>query len=425
MLALDRYAGFHFFTNDAGGNQMMFVNLIWAWGHPEVYILVLPAFGVFSEVFSTFSGKPLFGYRSMVIATMLICIVACMVWLHHFFTMGAGPDVNAAFGIASSVIAVFTGVKIYNWIFTMYGGRVRFDTPMLWSMGFVVTFIIGGMTGVLLAVPPADFLVHNSMFLVAHFHNVIIGGVVFGVFAGIEYWFPKAFGFRLHPFWGKAAFWFAFAGFWVTFAPLYWLGLLGMTRRLQHIDEPGWAPWLYISVAGVALLAISVVCQATELVVSIRQRDRLRDVTGDIWDARSLEWSTPSPAPFFNFAVMPNVEGEEAYWRIKERAIESQSLGDEPNYDPIHMPRRSGAGFWTAVFATMTGFGLIWQIWWLAGLGLALAYAGFVVFAWRDDYEYEVPADEVARVDRARRAARLAFLARLASRDAPSGEATS
>jgi cytochrome o ubiquinol oxidase subunit 1 len=421
MLTLDRYLGFHFFTNEAGGNQMMFVNLIWAWGHPEVYILVLPAFGIFSEVFSTFSGKPLFGYRSMVIATMLICIVAYMVWLHHFFTMGAGPDVNAAFGIASSVIAVFTGVKIYNWIFTMYGGRVRFETPMLWSMGFIVTFIIGGMTGVLLAVPPVDFLVHNSMFLVAHFHNVIIGGVVFGVFAGIEYWFPKAFGFRLHPGWGKAAFWFAFTGFWVTFAPLYWLGLLGMTRRLQHIDEPSWAPFLYVSVGGVALLVAGAICQMVQLVVSIRHRDQLRDVTGDLWDGRSLEWATPSPAPFFNFATLPDVEGEEAYWRIKERAIETQRLGDEPTYQPIHMPRASGAGFWTAVFATMTGFGLIWQIWWLVGVGLVLAYAGFVFFAWRDDYEYEVPAAQVAEVDRARRASRQAFLDRLDAQRAVEG----
>src|SRR3954470_6144088 len=232
MLALDRYLGFHFFTNDAGGNMMMFINLIWAWGHPEVYILVLPAFGVFSEVISTFSRKPLFGYRSMVAATLFICVVSFMVWLHHFFTMGAGADVNAAFGIATSVIAVGTGVKIYNWLFTIYGGRVRFTTPMLWALAFVTTFTVGGMTGVLLAVPPADFVLHNSLFLVAHFHNVIIAGVLFAVFAGYTYWFPKAFGFRLDERWGKAAFWFTLAGFYVTFMPLYMLGLLGMTRRM-------------------------------------------------------------------------------------------------------------------------------------------------------------------------------------------------
>ena len=323
MLTLDRYFGFHFFTNTAGGNPMMFMNLIWAWGHPEVYILVLPAFGIFSEIFSTFSGKPLFGYRSMVAATMFICIVSMMTWLHHFFTMGAGGDVNTAFGISTSIIAVGTGVKIYNWIFTMYGGRVRLSTSMLWSLGFIFTFVLGGVTGVLLAVPPADFLTHNSMFLVAHFHNVIVGGVVFGLFAGIDYWFPKAFGFRLHEGWGKAAFWFAFFGFWLTFAPLYWLGILGMTRRLQHIDVAAWKPWLDLSLAGVGLIVVSIGCQLTMLIVSILRRERLRDTTGDPWDGRSLEWATPSPAPFFNFAVLPNVEGEEAYWNIKTRAVET------------------------------------------------------------------------------------------------------
>ncbi len=236
MLALDRYLGFHFFGNEGGGNMALFVNLIWTWGHPEVYILVLPSFGIFSEVISTFSGKPLFGYRSMVIATLGICIVSFIVWLHHFFTMGAGADVNAFFGIATSVIAIMTGVKIFNWLFTMYGGRIRYDTPMLWSLGFIPTFVIGGMTGVLLAVPPADFQLHNSLFLVAHFHNVIIGGVVFAAFAGVTYWFPKAFGFRLYEGWGKAAFWFTTLGFYVTFLPLYVAGLLGMTRRLQHYD---------------------------------------------------------------------------------------------------------------------------------------------------------------------------------------------
>ncbi|MDB5466609.1 MAG: cytochrome o ubiquinol oxidase subunit, partial [Phenylobacterium sp.] len=410
MLTLDRYLGFHFFTNEAGGNMAMFVNLIWAWGHPEVYILVLPAFGVFSEIFSTFSGKPLFGYRSMVVATMFICIVSYMVWLHHFFTMGPGGDVNAFFGISSSIIAVGTGVKVYNWIFTMYGGRVRFEVPMLWSLGFLFTFVIGGMTGVLLAVPPADFVLHNSMFLVAHFHNVIIGAVIFGVFAGIEYWFPKAFGFRLDPRWGKAGFWFAFLGFWVTFTPLYALGLMGMTRRLQHVDIVEWGPWLYVAIAGVGLLAVGMVCQALQLVVSIRHRDELRDVTGDPWDGRSLEWATPSPPPSFNFAVPPNVQGEEAYWFIKQRAILEQAFAPEPTYQPIHMPRNSPTGFVTAFFATLAGFALIWHIWWLLALALVGAYGVFVVFAWRDIDEYVVPAEELARTERARRESRVAWI---------------
>jgi cytochrome o ubiquinol oxidase subunit 1 len=419
MLLLDRYVGFHFFTNDGGGNMMMFINLIWAWGHPEVYILVLPAFGVFSEVISTFSGKPLFGYRSMVAATLFICLVSFSVWLHHFFTMGAGGDVNAFFGIATSVIAVGTGVKIYNWMFTMYGGRIRFASPMLWAMGFLVTFTIGGMSGVLLAVPPADFQLHNSLFLVAHFHNVIIAGVVFGAFAGVTFWFPKAFGFRLHEGWGKAAFWFTIAGFYVTFIPLYAAGLLGMTRRLQHYDVAQWRPWVLTAGIGIVIFCLALVCQVIQIVVSIRRRGRLRDLTGDPWDGRSLEWATPSPPPSFNFAVLPNVEGEEPYWQIKRRAIETQELSTEPDYKPIEMPRNSPTGFITAFFATVTGFALIWHIWWLVGVGIVAAYGGFVWFAWRDVEEYQIPAEEVARADRARRSARVAWLAAHARESEP------
>lgn len=410
MLALDRYLGFHFFTNEAGGNAMMFVNLIWAWGHPEVYILILPAFGIFSEVISTFSSKPLFGYRSMVAATLFIVVVSFTVWLHHFFTMGAGGDVNAAFGIATSIIAVGTGVKIYNWLFTMYGGRLRFPTPMLWSMAFLLTFIIGGMTGVLLAVPPADFMLHNSMFLVAHFHNVINSGVIFGAFAGITFWFPKAFGFRLDEFWGKMAFWLTLAGFLIVFGAMYVLGLEGMTRRLQHIDFTEWAPWLYVSVVGIAVMMLGVASQMIQIVVSIRNRESLRDETGDPWDGRSLEWATPSPPPAFNFAVLPRVHGEEPYWTIKRKALESQGLDDEPKYEAIEMPRNSATGVVTAFFATLIGFAMIWAIWWLAALGFVGAYATFVVFAWRDEDETIIPAEAVARIDRARRASRQAWL---------------
>ncbi|MGI4731340.1 MAG: cbb3-type cytochrome c oxidase subunit I [Janthinobacterium lividum] len=409
MLTLDRYLGFHFFTNDAGGNVMMFMNLIWAWGHPEVYILILPAFGIFSEVISTFSQKPLFGYRSMVFATLFIVIVAFTVWLHHFFTMGAGADVNAAFGIATSVIAVGTGVKVFNWMFTMYGGRIRYDTPMLWSVGFIVTFVVGGMTGVLLAVPPADFVLHNSMFLVAHFHNVIIGGVLFGAFAGMTYWFPKAFGFRLHEGWGKASFWFAFVGFWMTFVPFYVAGLLGMTRRMQHYDNPEWYPWMLMAGVGTAVIGVGVVCQITQLVVSIRRRESLRDTTGDPWNGRSLEWITLSPPPSFNFAVYPDVHGEEAYWSVKQSAIEAQSLPQEPEYKAIEMPLNSPTGVITAFFSSFTGFALIWHIWWMVIVSLIGAYATFVWFAWRDEHEHEIPVEEVARADRERRASRRAM----------------
>jgi cytochrome o ubiquinol oxidase subunit 1 len=399
MLILDRYLGFHFFTNSAGGNAMMFMNLIWAWGHPEVYILVLPAFGVFSEVVPTFSGKPLFGYRSMVLATMAICIISFMVWLHHFFTMGAGPEVNAIFGIASMIIAVPTGVKIYNWLFTMYGGRIRFTTPMLWSLGFMVTFIIGGLTGVLVAVPPADFLLHNSLFLVAHFHNVIIGGVLFGAFAGYTYWFPKAFGFRLHEGWGIAAFWFWQVGFFVTFIPLYAVGLLGMTRRMQHYDVPEWKPWLLVSSVGAILILIGILCQIAQLVVSIMRREKLRDRTGDPWDGRSLEWATASPPPVYNFALMPDVSGEDAYWLIKAHAKQQSFDTKAPDYIDIEMPKNSPTGFVAAFFAAVMGFALIWHIWWMVILGIIGSFATFVAFAWRDHDEYVIPAAEVERID--------------------------
>ena len=412
MLLLDRYLGFHFFTNEGGGNQMMFVNLIWAFGHPEVYILVLPAFGVFSEVVSTFSSKPLFGYRSMVAATMVICILSYTVWLHHFFTMGAGPDVNAIFGIASMIIAVPTGVKVFNWIFTMYGGRVVYSTPILWSIGFMVTFVIGGMTGVLLAVPPADFVLHESLFQVAHFHNVIIGGVLFGAFAGYTYWFPKAFGFRLHEGLGKAAFWCWITGFYVAFMPLYVLGLMGMTRRMQHYDVQAWHPWLLIAAAGAAIILLGIGLQITQLAVSIRRREQFRDETGDPWNGRSLEWATPSPPPAFNFAVLPNIQGEEAYWGMKQRALQQARLGEEPAYVEIELPRNSPTGFICAFFATFMGFALIWHIWWLVGVAALGAYATFVVFAWRDTDEYVVPAETVARIDRANRSARSAAIAR-------------
>jgi cytochrome o ubiquinol oxidase subunit 1 len=408
MLLLDRYLGFHFFTNEAGGNVMMFMNLIWAWGHPEVYILILPAFGIFSEVVSTFSGKPLFGYRSMVMATMAICLLSFTVWLHHFFTMGAGADVNAIFGIASMIIAVPTGVKVFNWLFTMYAGRVVYSTSMLWSIGFMITFAIGGMTGVLLAVPPADFVLHNSLFLVAHFHNVIIGGVLFGAFAGYTYWFPKAFGFRLHEGLGKASFWCWITGFYVAFMPLYVVGLMGMTRRMQHYDVAAWRPWLLIAAGGAAIILAGIILQVAQLAVSIRKRQELRDETGDPWNGRSLEWATSSPPPAFNFAVLPRVEGTEAYWSMKQRARQQTGLGEEPRYTDIEMPRNSPTGLICAFFATLMGFALIWHIWWMVALAAVGAYATFVVFAWRDRVEYIIPAETVARIDQANRSARSA-----------------
>jgi cytochrome o ubiquinol oxidase subunit I len=401
MLLLDRYLGFHFFSIDGQGNAMMYVNLFWVWGHPEVYILILPAFGIFSEVISTFSGKPLFGYRSMVAATMAICVLSFLVWLHHFFTMGASADVNGFFGVMTMIIAVPTGVKIFNWLFTMYGGRVRFTVPVLWSLGFMVTFVIGGMTGVLMAVPPADFQLHNSLFLVAHFHNVIIGGVVFGVMAGFNYWFPKAFGFTLDERWGRAAFWCWLVGFYLAFMPLYVLGLMGMTRRMQHYDVLSWQPWLLVAAIGAAVILVGIACQVVQLVVSIRHRKQHRDVTGDPWGGRTLEWSTASPPPAWNFAVLPRVAGADAYWNAKQRLqANTNQVAQAREYKPIEMPKSSAIGFVNAFFAVATGFALIWHIWWMAGLGLLGAFVALLAFAFRKDEEVEIAVEQVAQFER-------------------------
>jgi len=398
MLLLDRYVGMHFFTNDAGGSQMMYVNLFWIWGHPEVYILVLPAFGVYSEVVATFSGKALFGYRSMVLASLGICVLSFLVWLHHFFTMGAGADVNAFFGIMSMIIAVPTGVKIFNWLFTMFHGRIVFKPPMLWSVGFMVTFVIGGMTGVLLAVPPVDFVVHNSVFQVAHFHNVIIGGVVFGAMAAYNYWFPKAFGFTLHEGWGKASFWCWFFGFYLAFMPLYILGMLGMPRRLEHIPDPDWQPLLLVAEAGALLIFCGILCQIMQLYVSIRTRESRLDVTGDPWNARTLEWATSSPPPAYNFAVMPQVEARDAFWEMKEAGLTKT----EPPYEAIEMPRNTPTGVIVAFFAVLFGFAAIWHIWWIVIIGLLAIVVTTAAFGWSDDREQEISAREVAQIERAR-----------------------
>lgn len=395
MLLLDRYLGLHFFTNDGGGNQMMYVNLFWAWGHPEVYILILPVFGVFSEVVATFSGKVLFSYRSMVLATLSICILSFMVWLHHFFTMGAGPDTNTFFGIMSAIIAVPTGVKVFNWLFTLFRGRIVFRTPMLFVVGFIVTFVIGGLTGVLLAIPPVDFVLHNSVFLVAHFHNVIIGGVVFGALAGINYWFPKAFGFTLDERLGKASFWCWLLGFYLAFMPLYDLGLMGMTRRLQHIPDPSWQPLLLVAECGALVIFAGILCQIAQLYVSIRTRERRRDLTGDPWNGRTLEWSTSSPPPAYNFAVLPRVESIDAFWDMKRK----ERSRDEPVYNPIHMPRNSPVGLIIAFFALVAGFALVWHMWAIALLGLLAVVVAMLVFGWSDERERKISVSEIERME--------------------------
>jgi cytochrome o ubiquinol oxidase subunit 1 len=398
MLLLDRYVGMHFFTNAGGGNAMLYFNLIWAWGHPEVYILILPAFGVFTEVIATFSGKPVFGYRSMVLATLAICVLSFMVWLHHFFTMGAGADVNAFFGMMTMIIAVPTGVKIFNWLFTLYGGRIRYEVPLLWAIGFMVTFTLGGMSGVLMAVPPADFVLHNSLFLVAHFHNVIIGGVLFGGMAGYNYWFPKAFGFTLDRRLGLVSFWCWLIGFYLAFAPLYAVGLLGMTRRLQHYADLRWQPYMIVAEAGAVVILCGIVATVAQLVVSIRARAEHRDLTGDPWGGRTLEWSTASPPPSYNFAVLPKVESIDAFWAMKQQAVSAPPV----TYAAIEVPANSANGFVTAGMAMVTGFALIWHIWWLAILGLACAVLTLLAFAWAEPVPHEIEARDLAAADHAR-----------------------
>jgi cytochrome o ubiquinol oxidase subunit 1 len=399
MLLLDRYIGAHFFTNDAGGNAMLYFNLIWAWGHPEVYILILPAFGIFSEVIATFSGKNLFGYRSMVLATMAICILSFMVWLHHFFTMGAGANVNAFFGMMTMIIAIPTGVKVFNWLFTLYGGRIRFEVPVLWAIGFMVTFVIGGLTGVLMAVPPADFVLHNSVFLVAHFHNVIIGGVLFGAMAGYNYWFPKVFGFTLNKRLGQLSFWCWLIGFYLAFMPLYILGLFGMTRRMQHYANTAWQPYLVVAEVGAIVILVGILATIAQLTVSIRARARHRDLTGDPWNGRTLEWSTASPPPRYNFAVMPRVESQDAFAYMKQHGTAAVPPGE---YESIELPSNSPNGFVTAFFAVITGFALIWHIWWMAIGALAGAVVTLLMFGWFERVELKISAEQLAQDDRAR-----------------------
>jgi len=399
LLMLDRYVGTNFFTNELGGAPMMYWNMVWIWGHPEVYVLVLPAFGIYSEITSTFTGKRLFGYTSMVYATVVITILSYLVWLHHFFTMGAGPAVNSFFGIATMVISIPTGAKIFNWLFTMYRGDIRFELPMMWVVAFMLTFVVGGMTGVLLAIPPADFVLHNSLFLVAHFHNVIIGGVVFGLFAGIVYWFPKAFGFRLDPFWGKVAFWGWVVGYWVAWTPIYVVGLMGTARRIRHFDDPSFQPYFVIAAIGALIILVGILGFVMSIVMGFVKRDQLRDVTGDPWDGRTLEWSTSSPPPAYNFAFTPVVHDLDAWYDMKARGYERPTC----DFRPIHMPKNTGTGVILAGLSLALGFGMVWYMWWLAALSFVGLLAVAVGHTFNLKRDYFIPAAEVAATERARR----------------------
>jgi cytochrome o ubiquinol oxidase subunit 1 len=397
MLGLDRLFDTHFFTNELGGNSMMYVNLIWIWGHPEVYILVLPAFGIYSEVVATFCNKRLFGYSSMVYATVVIMVLSYLVWLHHFFTMGSGASVNSFFGITTMIISIPTGAKIFNWLFTMYKGRIRYELPMMWTVSFMITFIIGGMTGVMLAVPSADFVLHNSLFLIAHFHNVIIGGVLFGLFAGLNYWFPKMFGFRLDRAWGVRSFWLWSIGFWVAFTPPYILGFMGVTRRLSHFEDPS-IQWLFrISLFGTLMIAAGIACMLMQFYVSIRDRKQLRDVTGDPWNGRTLEWATSSPPPDYNFAFTPVVHDNDTFADMKKAGYRRPLKG----FVAIHMPANTWAGPVIPAITFVLGFGIIWHMWALVALSFVATIAVTIYHTFNYKRDYYIPAEEVARTEEA------------------------
>lgn len=402
LLFLDRYLGAHFFTLDGGGNPMMYINLIWMWGHPEVYILILPAFGIFSEIVSTFAKKKLFGYKSMVYAMMIISILSFLVWAHHFFTMGSGADVNAFFALTTMLIAIPTGAKVFNWLFTMFRGRITFETPMLWTIGFIVCFIIGGLTGVLLSVAPADFQFHNSYFLISHFHNTIIGGVVFGYFAGLYYWWPKLFGFKLNERIGKWAFWFWNIGFYVCFMPQYVLGLMGMTRRLVTYGwDKGWWELNLVSTVGAALMGIAFLFQLWQIVYSIKHFQK--DETGDPWNGRTLEWSIPSPAPHYNFATLPQVSSQDEWWEEKQRRARGQLAPARPKLEPIHMPKNSGIPFVMSMFWFAAGFGFVFDWLWLTVSGLVGVAVCMLVHSFNYKTDYYIPVEEIKRTEAARR----------------------
>ncbi|HTK04817.1 MAG TPA: cbb3-type cytochrome c oxidase subunit I [Candidatus Eisenbacteria bacterium] len=397
LLWADRYFGMHFFTTDFGGNPMMYVNLIWMWGHPEVYILVLPSFGIFSEIVATYARKRLFGYASMVCAAIAITVLAGMVWLHHFFTMGAGADVNAVFGLSTMLIGIPSAVQILNWAATLYKGRIKFASPMYFFLGFVVLFAFGGMAGLLLASPAADYQLHNTLFLVAHFHTMIVGVALFGIFAGLTYWFPKVTGFMLDERWGKIAFWLWLFGFMVAFGPLYILGSMGAQRRLEHYAaSTGYQALFITSAIGLGIIVLGGIAQIIQLTVSIRNRKRNADTTGDPWDARTLEWSVPSPPHFYNFAVIPEVRDRDAWWEMKK----SGRTAPPAKYDDIHLPANTPLGMYIAGFSLLAGFALVWHITWLIVLGLVGAIVCVIVRSFDEHTEYVVPAARVAEMEK-------------------------
>lgn len=396
LMMFDRLFGSQFFTMANGGMDMLWANLFWVWGHPEVYIVILPAFGIYSEIIATFSRKNLYGYKSMVFSMVVISLLSFIVWAHHFYTMGHGVMVNGVFSITTMAIAVPTGVKIFNWLFTLRKGRIEFTTPMLYSLAFIPIFTIGGVTGVMLAMASADYQYHNTMFLVAHFHYVLIPGTVFAVIAGFYYWFPKLFGFRLNERQGKLAFWIIAISFNVTFMPLFFLGLKGMTRRMYTYSEStGFGPLNLIASIGAVGLAIGFIVLVYNIYWSFRYAER--DKTGDPWNARTLEWSTHSPVPEYNFAVVPEVDDLDPFWKAKKTG--------KPLYngkiEEIHMPNNSGQPIILGIIFFFFGFFMVFS-WWIpaiiAGLGVIVMLA---VRSFERDHGRHIPVKEIKKTEEA------------------------
>jgi cytochrome o ubiquinol oxidase subunit 1 len=394
LLALDRYLDFHMFTSDLGGNMMNYINLFWAFGHPEVYILILTPFGIYSEVFSTFSGKRLYGYTLLVIATICIAFLSFTVWLHHFFTMGQSAAINAVFGIATMLIGIPTGVKVYDWMLTMYRGRVRLSAPMIYAVGFIMLFVIGGLTGIILATPSVDYQVHNSLFLIAHFHNMLIPGTLFGMLAATNFWFPKAFGFRLEKRWGRRAAYCWVIGFMLAFFPLYALGVLGMPRRSLTFFEPAYLPWTIAAGCGAIVILLAMLFLLIQLWVSVRDRHHNDVFVGDPWDGRSLEWATSSPPPEYNFPVIPEVFSRDAFMAEKEQG-KAYQIPDE--FPDIEMPANSAMGVIIAVTGTAMAFGLTWYMWWLVILSAMVTLVAIIARGYVRKTTRTIPGDEVRR----------------------------
>ena len=396
LLSLDRYIGTHFYTTGFGGNFMLYTDLFWIWGHPEVYFLILPAWGIMSEIIPVFSEKRLFGYPVMVAATVSIGCISWTVWLHHFFTMGAGPWVNAFYSVSTMVVAIPTGVKVFDWAFTMYRGRLTFTTPMLWAVSSIFMLLIGGWTGMMLAIPAVNYLTHNGVFVIAHFHCMVMV-TVFSILGGVAFWFPKMFGFKLDEPTGKLVFWLFITGTFIVFTAMFVLGLTGMPRRLAYVPYASWWPLLVVEEIGIFFDIAALVAWAWHIYVSIRDRE-LNRVDRDAWNTgRSLEWLTHSPVPVYNFAVIPQINARDEWaWR---REHDLENVGPE-HYEDIEMPLNTPVPMFIGAATAIFGFAMIWRIWWLALFGLALIFAIVIFRSFGDGSGTVIPADDVRCFER-------------------------